>query len=265
MKTILKEQDLEFDLDAAISKEPDAAKVRNVNVIKPDDKIVKGGDKIVKGGDKIVKGGDEIDDTDQTSKIAKIAAAKKSKYINKLISNAIIFYEVVNKQLVGFNIDEDAIWKSIKKYMLGAGGNDAQFRTAYCDIIIRILHTNSLQAYVKKYPKQYEYFISRNGSSGTTIDYLKSINNTYLRRLDNLFVGTLGDWLDFDTEALIDNQSTSVRRKKLNYNIFNGYKYDPNTKAKVPLILRYTDSQINSKVLSYYKDNMFGKPKEQFK
>jgi hypothetical protein len=186
-------------------------------------------------------------------------------YKRQLISNAIIFYEVMNKQLIGVDIDEDAIWKSIKKYMLGSGGNDAQLKTAYCDIIIRILNSNSLQAYVKKYPKQYEYFISRNGTSGTTIDFLKSINNTYLRRLDNLFVGTLGDWLDFDTEALIDNQSTSVRRKKLNYTIFNGYKYNPNQQAKVPLKLRYTDSEINSKILSFYKNNVFGVPKEQFK
>jgi hypothetical protein len=214
---------------------------------------------------KPVKPTDKTDDSETPSKVDKVAAAKKSKYINKLISNAIIFYEIITKQTAVFDIDEDAIWKSIKKYMLGAGGNDAQLKTAYCDIIIRILNSNSLQAYVKKYPKQYEYFISRNGSSGTTIDFLKSINNTYFRRLDNLFVGTLGDWLDFDTEALIDNQSTSVRRKKLNFNIFNGYKYDPNEKAKVPLILRYTDSQINSLVLSYYKDHMFGSPKKQFK
>ena len=260
MKTILIEQDLEFDLDAAISKEPDAAKVTTVNVTKPETSKLNTGKPT-----KPTKPTDKTDDSQTSSKVDKIAAAKKSKYINKLISNAIIFYEVMNKQLIGFDIDEDAIWKSIKKYMLGSGGNDAQLKTAYCDIIIRILNSNSLQAYVKKYPKQYEYFISRNGSSGTTIDFLKSINNTYLRRLDNLFVGTLGDWLDFDTEALIDNQSTSVRRKKLNYNIFNGYKYNPNQQAKVPLILRYTDSQINSKVLSYYKDNMFGAPKEQFK
>jgi hypothetical protein len=204
-----------------------------------------------------------------TSKKDRVADAERSanlqKYIKKLISNGIVFYEQITKNILIYDIDEDAVWRLIKNRMIGNGGRDAQLKTAYCDSIIRIINSNSLQTYVKKYSKQYEYFISRNGESGTTIEYLKSINNPYMKRLDNLFVGTMGDWLDFDSEAEIDGQSTMVRRNKLNYHIFNGYKYDPNQKAKVEFKLRYTDSQINSKVLSYYKDNMFGPPKEQFK
>jgi len=209
------------------------------------------------------------DDTDPIEDAKKkVAEAKKNKWKAKLISNGIIFYEAIAKLSAGGfagDIDEDRIWKLIKDYLLKGSGSIAQMRTAYCDIIIRIINSKSLQSSVTKYAKQFEYYISRNGSSGTSIKYLKSIPNTYVRRLDNLFVGTFGDWMDFDAEAMIDNQSTSVRRKKLNYNIFNGYKYKSDPKAIVPLVLRYTDQQIIKRVLDAYKNNILGVPKEQFK
>jgi hypothetical protein len=186
-------------------------------------------------------------------------------YKRQLISNAVIFYEAINRQVNKNNIDEDAIWKVITKRMIGKGGASARYKTAYCDIIIRIANSESLQSYIKKNPKQYDYFIQRNGSTGTTIDYLKSIDNPYMSRLDDLFVGTLGDWMDFDSEATIGGLNTTLRIRTLNYHVFDGYKYNSNDNATVKLKLRYTDSEINSKILSFYKNNVFGVPKEQFK
>jgi hypothetical protein len=201
-----------------------------------------------------------------TKKVDAWETAEINDYRRQLISNAVVFYEAINRQVnQSLNIDEDVVWNVITKRMIGAGGRDAQLKTAYCDIIIRIANSKSLQSYIKKNPKQYEYFIQRNGSIGTTIDYLKSIENPYMSRLDDLFVGTLGDWMDFDSEATIGGLSTPLRIRSLNRHVFAGYKYNSNDNATVKLKLRYSDSEINSKVLSFYKNNVFGVPKEQFK
>jgi hypothetical protein len=97
----------------------------------------------------------------------------------KLISNSIKFIEAISSvkynRLDGF--DEEAVYRIIKKYLIPnvKDKNSA----AYTDMIIRLLYGN-LRYLTKKYPKQVKYFITRNGSTGTTIEYLQGIQPYYL-------------------------------------------------------------------------------------
>lgn len=97
----------------------------------------------------------------------------------KLISNSIKFIEAISS--VKYNIvagfDEEAVYRIITKYLIPnvKDKNNA----AYTDMIIRLLYGN-LRYLTKKYPKQVKYFITRNGSTGTTIEYLQGIQPYYL-------------------------------------------------------------------------------------
>lgn len=98
----------------------------------------------------------------------------------KLISKSIKFIEAINS--VKYNnitgIDEDSVYRIINKYLVSSAST-ASHSSAYADMIIRLLYGN-LRYLTKKYPKQVKYFITRNGSTGTTIEYLQGIQPYYL-------------------------------------------------------------------------------------
>ena len=124
------------------------------------------------------------DDTKKDSEPKKdkgksIERSEQATYQWKLISNSIKFIEAISSvkynRLDGF--DEEAVYRIIKKYLIPnvKDKNSA----AYTDMIIRLLYGN-LRYLTKKYPKQVKYFITRNGSTGTTIEYLQGIQPYYL-------------------------------------------------------------------------------------
>lgn len=106
--------------------------------------------------------------------------SQQATYQWKLISNSIKFIEAINS--VKYNnitgIDEDAVYRIISKYLV-ASTSTATTSAAYTDMIIRLLYGN-LRYLTKKYPKQVKYFITRNKSTGTTIEYLQGIQPYYL-------------------------------------------------------------------------------------
>jgi hypothetical protein len=124
------------------------------------------------------------DDTKKDSEPKKdkgksIELTLQATYQWKLISNSIKFIEAINS--VKYNnitgIDEEAVYRIIKKYLIP--NSKDKNSVAYTDMIIRLLYGN-LRYLTKKYPKQVKYFITRNGSTGTTIEYLQGIRPYYL-------------------------------------------------------------------------------------
>ena len=107
-------------------------------------------------------------------------SSKNAQYQWKLISNAVKFIEAINSAEYNnvTGIDSDAIYRSIKKYLVPSSST-ASTSSAYADMIIRLLY-GDLQYLAKKYPKQVKYFITRNGSTGTTTEYLQGIQPYYL-------------------------------------------------------------------------------------
>jgi len=194
------------------------------------------------------------------------AAAKKQKakrkYIESLIVNGIFFFEAITKHtLENGDWPEEYIYKLITKRLIGNGGNDAVLKTAYCDMIMRFANSKYFGRITKPNSLRIvNYVISRNGRSSTTVEYLRAhATNTpsVIKRLDDIFTGDGGDWLDFD------HSTTQILRNRLNNNIFNDYQYDENDKS-IPLRLRYTDSDILKKFENMYNTKLFGAPKEQF-
>jgi len=210
---------------------------------------------------------DKIPTTDKTKQTqdAEAAAKKqkaKRKYIESLIVNGIFFFEAITKHtLENGDWPEEYIYKLITKRLIGNGGNDAVLKTAYCDMIMRFANSKYFGRITKPNSLRIvNYVISRNGRSATTVEYLRAqATNTpsVIKRLDDIFTGDGGDWLDFD------HSTTQILRNRLNNNIFNDYQYDENDKS-IPLRLRYTDSDILKKFENMYNTKLFGAPKEQF-
>lgn len=204
--------------------------------------------------------GDKLSKTKEAEDVATKQKAR-SKYIESLIVNAIFFFESITKH-TSENGDwpEEYIYKLITKRLIGGGGNGALLKTAYCDMIMRIANSKYFGRIAKPSLRIVNYVISRNGHSATSIEYLRahaSNSQSVIKRLDDIFTGDGGDWLDFDTST------TQILRNRLNHNIFNDYQYDENDKS-IPLRLRYTDSEIIKKFENMYNTKLFGAPKEQF-
>ena len=229
----------QFDVDAAI---------KTVAPVKPTTTVV-------------TKPTDTTKPIDNTDKTNKFDQAKKQheldQYKAKLIQNSVIFYEAMLKELsdVGgtFNdLDEERVYKLISKYIIP---NQAQ----YIDMLIRIMFEPTLIQSRRKHAIAYDYWLSRNKQSGTTFAFLENLQNQYMRRLDYIFNGDIGDWLDFDTT---DNPIIIKLKKQLIPIYPSIMKYVNNNKHMLKMNGRYTTQEIEKRVLDAYKNNIFGKPKK---
>lgn len=106
--------------------------------------------------------------------------SSQARYQWKLIMNAVQFIQAINavqysndaNKVEGIRISyPEYVYRVIQKYF---SGSDRSKKAAYIDMIIRLVY-GDLQYLLKKYPKQVKYFITRNQSTGTTIEYLQGI------------------------------------------------------------------------------------------
>ena len=122
-----------------------------------------------------------VNKTDKEKRIQQSETiSSQAKYQWKLIMNAVQFIQAINA--VQYSNDEEDIegiiisspeyvYRVIQKYL---SGSDRSKKAAYIDMIIRLVY-GDLRYLLKKYPKQVKYFITRNQSTGTTIEYLQAI------------------------------------------------------------------------------------------
>jgi hypothetical protein len=185
-----------------------------------------------------------------SSKADKIKQAKRLNYQKQLIRNAIIFYESMSKLTSDFNWDEETIYKVMAKYI-------TPDNAPYIDALIRMI-SGDMKDYRKKYLPAYNYWLSRNGESGTTFQYLASLPIYHLvnHNLTDFISGQYADWLDLD--------STDPKIVKLKKQL----------RAVFPNIMKhtsgnmYTDTKMNGRldgamlskkiVIDIYKNQAFG-------
>jgi hypothetical protein len=116
-----------------------------------------------------------------------------------------------------------------------------------------------------RYSKEYDYFITRNRSIGTTWEYLEYKATRYdragdslnLKGLNYLFYGESGEFLYLDdtSDKAVIRQLSKLRT------ISPGYKWSSKIPSEMPLTLRYTTEQIHKKIINIYKSKLFGEPK----
>jgi hypothetical protein len=123
----------------------------------------------------------------------KIKQAKLLNYQKKLIRNAIIFYETISKLTSRANWDEETIYKVMANYI-------NPYNAPYGDAVIRMI-SGDMKAYRKKYLPAYNYWLSRNGESGTTFQYLAALPfpDLVYHDLTDIVSGPFADYLDLDS------------------------------------------------------------------
>ena len=190
----------------------------------------------------------------QTDKDKEIAKAKRLKYQESLIKNAIIFYEDMCKQMMASNWNEDYILKLIAKYV-------TPDQAPYIDALIRMTKptkgaSTNLRDIRRKYLTQYNYWLSRGGKSGTTFQYLAKIPNEYMGRgIDSVISGAMADYLDLDSTA-----PKIVKLKKQLKSVFpNIMKHTAKvTYSSTDLNKKLSDEQIHKMVMDIYNTKAFG-------
>ena len=172
----------------------------------------------------------------------------------KLISNSIKFIEAINsvKRNNITGIDEEAVYRIIKKYLIP--NSKDKNSAAYTDMIIRLLYGN-LRYLTKKYPKQVKYFITRNGSTGTTIEYLQGIQPYYLdyQSLTGLLYRN-GERLGLDNST---EEAKGVRR--LLSQLYNP-KFAFIDGVTPKLNLTYSAKQVYDRIAFAYENTIWGVP-----
>jgi hypothetical protein len=172
----------------------------------------------------------------------------------KLISNSIKFIEAINsvKRNNITGIDEEAVYRIIKKYLIP--NSKDKNSAAYTDMIIRLLYGN-LRYLTKKYPKQVKYFITRNGSTGTTIEYLQGIQPYYLdyQSLTGLLYRN-GERLGLDNST---EEAKGVRR--LLSQLYNP-KFAFIDGVTPKLNLTYSAKQVYDRIAFAYENTIWGTP-----
>jgi hypothetical protein len=112
---------------------------------------------------------------------------------DSLIRNAIIFYETMSKLTSTFNWDEKTIYKVMAKYI-------TPDNAPYIDALIRMI-SGDMKDLRRKYLPAYNYWLSRNGQSGTTFQYLAAlpIHNLVYHDLTDFVSRDYANWLDLDS------------------------------------------------------------------
>jgi hypothetical protein len=180
--------------------------------------------------------------------------------ITKLMINGINYMRYLQPKLEGSDIDEYAIMNFMLKHLRGHDGIEGAAFARYCDLIYRFSNPSkygNLHTLIKKYPKQYNYFISRNGKTSVTFDWLIAKNGRALT-FYTPFVGGWNtyadylDWEDKDSDTEIEKRISKLARS---FQEFNPPK-------KVSIVKRLTDLQINTMVLACYNVKAYGAPQD---
>lgn len=173
----------------------------------------------------------------------------------ELISNAVRFMQAIGNLnykggITSYYDVEDSI-RVINKYIVDAPAYMSQ-RAAYIDMIMRLVY-GDLQSVAKQFPKQFNYFITRNRSTGTTIDYLRNIRPYGIPYvgLTNLLWG-YGRKLGLD-----EDDAKGIRR---NLSLIYSPKFVFLSGVTPKLKLRYDKKQVEDRILYAYDNKIWGDP-----
>jgi hypothetical protein len=191
--------------------------------------------------------------------IDKIDAEKVA--ISKQIMNAIQFYSSLLTYLQYFDIDEEAIQKLFSRKLVSI------YHARYCDMIFRLANpTGVLLAATTKYPKRFDYFLSRNKTS-TNLSYLqgfkksipsKNMNNSF-KSLSNLFLKS-SDFYDY----VIEDIPLVTMNKLAGLGIIKNF----GTASDIVWTIAfrpYSDRYIIQLVNTIYDNQIYGKPQSYLK
>lgn len=214
--------------------------------------------KVIKKSADTVKDTVKKQDADAYKKAASLPNEKTVKF---LIRNAVQFVDELSSNPYKQS-DWERRYEIINNRMLGQGDT---YKTAYIDMILRIASSSWFATMRNKYSKEYDYFITRNRSIGTTWEYLEYKATRYdragdslnLKGLNYLFYGESGEFLYLDdtSDKAVIRQLSKLRT------ISPGYKWSSKIPSEMPLTLRYTTEQIHKKIINIYKSKLFGEPK----
>jgi hypothetical protein len=156
-------------------------------------------DSVIKKSADTVKDTVKKQDADAYKKAASLPNEKTVKF---LIRNAVQFVDELSSNPYKQS-DWERRYEIINNRMLGQGDT---YKTAYIDMILRIASSSWFATMRNKYSKEYDYFITRNRSIGTTWEYLeykatrcdRAGDSLNLKGLNYLFYGESGEFLYFN-------------------------------------------------------------------
>ena len=182
--------------------------------------------------------------------------AENGSLIQKLIINAIYFNREIASATKALDIDEMAVYRICTKRLKSSA------HACYVDVILRLIYPNAtMQKFIAKNKAAYEYFFTRNSSTITLksqkfqeIDPENSSNGFIIRGINQIFNSNTrpGDWFDWD--------STSGIKQLNNLRASGVFKAASSKTNKFILNMQFTDSQIHERVMTIYREMIFGKP-----
>ena len=183
--------------------------------------------------------------------------AELHEFIQELIINAIYFNREIASKVKAFNIDEMAVYRICTKRL------KSSVHACYVDVILRLIYPNAtMQKFIAKNKAAYEYFFSRNYSTITLksqkfqeIDPENSSNGFIIRGINQIFNSNTrpGNWFDWDSAFGI-KQLNDLRASGV-------FKTASSKTNKFILNMKFTDSQIHERVMTIYREMIFGKPR----
>jgi len=177
-----------------------------------------------------------------------------AKQQSKLISNAVLFYERISVEANRGNWDEEKIKSLFRTFVFTPRAYpDTEMQAAYIDMLYKILF--KMQNLTSKYPKQYQYWVSRNYAVGTTLDSLRSMKINAATSFISWFRGKTFDYMDWTIDEmtwLFDSVFKQPINVKQLYN-------DPQS-SDLTLKKTFSIEQIHKKVMTAYDDEFWGKP-----
>lgn len=191
-----------------------------------------------------------IDDTES------ITSDSIAKYQSKLISNAVLFYERISVEANRGNWDEDKLKSLFRTFVFSQrASTDLLTQVAYIDMLYKILFR--MQDLTKKYPKQYQYWVSRNYAVGTTLESLRSMKLNSIPTFISWFRGKTFDYMDWTIDEMnwgFDDIFKNINKKTIE-KLYN----DPQS-SDLTLQKTFSIEQIHKKVMTAYNDKIWGEP-----
>jgi len=177
-----------------------------------------------------------------------------AKQQSKLISNAVLFYERISVEANRGNWNEDKLKSLFRTFVFTPRAYpDTEMQAAYIDMLYKILF--KMQNLTSKYPKQYQYWVSRNYAVGTTLDSLRSMKINAATSFISWFRGKTFDYMDWTIDEmtwLFDSVFKQPINVKQLYN-------DPQS-SDLTLKKTFSIEQIHKKVMTAYDDEFWGEP-----
>lgn len=185
-----------------------------------------------------------------------LANPEKIKLISKLKYNAIEYRLKLPKQMNHTDIEEYDIMDSMIYHLRARDTMLGTAMVCYCDLIYRFSNPSrysSLHKLIKKYPKEYKYFLTSNGKNGLSFDRLNT-NLTFFTPFQNDSNNWAEylDWEDWETDPNIGKRFNKLARS------FDEF----NPPISIKIRNRFTDLYINNLVLACYNVKAFGTPVE---